>query len=267
MTAMKKGEKELGQYVRKVQEDTLRHSKELLAENERLRNRVVSLEADVIALEMERPRLLGEIERAREDLRRQQDLQREMKEKLEQSQAEGLRYSESYLDIERQNANLANLYVASYRMHGTLDREELYVAIQEILSNLIGCEEAGLFQVDAVAARLRLMASFGIDREAYLELPLGEGIIGQTAVTGEIFMGPAGAGRLPREEHLTVSLPVTLDGRVIAVIALFRLLSHKAELTDIDRELLDLLANQAGTALYCTKLHAERPGSPAGSAA
>jgi len=193
--------------------------------------------------------------------------EKKLKQKLELSQAEGLRYSESYLGIERQNANLANLYVASYRLHGTLDREELYLAIQEILSNLIGCEEAGLFEVAAEAAKLKLIASFGIEREPWLELPLGEGIIGQSAVTGEIFIGPSGAARSPREEHLTVSLPVTLDGRVIAVIALFRLLSHKGELTEIDRELLDLLANQAGTALYCTKLHAERPGAPAGSAA
>jgi hypothetical protein len=267
MTAMKKGDKDPGQYVRKVQEETLRHSKELLAENERLRNRVVTLEADVVALERERPRLVDELDRVREDLRRHQALQQELKQKLEQTQAEGLRYSESYLDIERQNANLANLYVASYRLHGTLDREELYVAIQEILSNLIGCEEAGLFEVEAEAGKLKLIASFGIEREPWLELPLGEGIVGQTAVTGEIFMGPSGPGRSAREEHLTVSLPVTLDGRVMAVIALFRLLSHKAELTDIDRELLDLLANQAGTALYCTKLHAERPGSPAGSVA
>jgi hypothetical protein len=267
MTAMKKGDKDHGQYVRKVQEETLRHSKDLLAENERLRTRVVSLEGEVAALELERPRLVGELDRVREDLRRHQALQQELKQKLELSQAEGLRYSESYLGIERQNANLANLYVASYRLHGTLDREELYLAIQEILSNLIGCEEAGLFEVAAEAAKLKLIASFGIEREPWLELPLGEGIIGQSAVTGEIFIGPSGAARSPREEHLTVSLPVTLDGRVIAVIALFRLLSHKGELTEIDRELLDLLANQAGTALYCTKLHAERPGAPAGSAA
>jgi GAF domain-containing protein len=121
--------------------------------------------------------------------------------------------------------------------------------------------------VDAEAAKIRLLASFGIEREPYRELPYGAGIIGKTAVTGETFIGPHGdADRSPLEEHLTVCIPVTLDGRVIAVIALFRMLSHKEELTDIDRELLDLLGNQAGTALYCTKLHAERPGSPAGSA-
>jgi len=97
---MKKGDKDHGQYVRKVQEETLRHSKDLLAENERLRTRVVSLEGEVAALELERPRLVGELDRVREDLRRHQALQQELKQKLELSQAEGLRYSESYLGIE-----------------------------------------------------------------------------------------------------------------------------------------------------------------------
>jgi GAF domain-containing protein len=49
-----------------------------------------------------------------------------------------------------------------------------------------------------------------------------------------------------------------LDGRVIGAIALFRLLSHKSELADIDREIFDLLATQAGSALYCSRLRAER---------
>jgi GAF domain-containing protein len=39
------------------------------------------------------------------------------------------------------------------------------------------------------------------------------------------------------------------------VIAIFRLLVQKPKLEPADRELLDLLATQAGTALYCTRLH------------
>jgi hypothetical protein len=40
------------------------------------------------------------------------------------------------------------------------------------------------------------------------------------------------------------------------VIAIFRLLSHKLRIEDVDRELFELLAAQASVALYCTRLHA-----------
>ena len=50
--------------------------------------------------------------------------------------AETKAYSSRYAEVEQQNSNLANLYVASYRLHGTLDREEVIAAIQEIIANL-----------------------------------------------------------------------------------------------------------------------------------
>ena len=39
-------------------------------------------------------------------------------------------------------------------------------------------------------------------------------------------------------------------------IAIFRLLPQKAAVEDLDRELFDLLATQAGMALHCAALHA-----------
>jgi len=219
------------EYVRKVREETMRQGQALLLENERLR-RLVALH------EHERDQLRSALELAQQGLQRQQDLQRELEQRLQLAEEEGQRFSRSYLDVERQNSDLANLYVASYRLHGTLDRQEVLLSIQEILSNLVGCEEAGVFEVEPGSGRLHLAGSFGIDAARFAHLTVGEGVIGGTAAGGELFVArPDGVRPAPPEEDLTACIPITIEGRVMGVIALFRLLSHKAGLAEVDHEI------------------------------
>ena len=45
-----------------------------------------------------------------------------------------------YVEIEEENNNLANLYVASYQLHSTLDSSEVLKVVLEIVINLIGAE-------------------------------------------------------------------------------------------------------------------------------
>jgi len=231
-----------GAYVRKVQEGNQSLAQDLLAEIERLHALVAALEAEKERHEAEQSRLQAQLEKIR---------------------AESQSFSVRHAEVEQQNSNLANLYVASYRLHGTLDRKEVVAAIQEILANLIGSEEAGLFEIDRATETLKLEASFGLDPEACRALSLASGPIGHAARTGEIFV--AEPGRVSTGDalldRLNACVPLTLDGRVTGVIAIFKLLPQKAALEDLDRELFELLATQAATALYCTSLHAKRPAA------
>jgi GAF domain-containing protein len=59
------------------------------------------------------------------------------------------------------------------------------------------------------------------------------------------------------EPPVTACIPLSLDGQVTGVIAIFRLLSHKPALAAADKELFDLLASQAAVALYCARLHGQ----------
>src|SRR5262249_41361865 len=131
-----------------------------------------------------------------------------------------------------------------------------------------GCEEMAIFELDAPAGILRMVGSYGIAAEDYLQVPVGMGLIGRAAATGEPFVGSSGAAdRSPREANLTACIPLTVEGTVTGVIALFRLLSHKDRLAEVDHEIFDLLAAQAGAALYCTRLHADRVGASRGARA
>jgi predicted O-linked N-acetylglucosamine transferase (SPINDLY family) len=278
---LKRGHDE-ADYVQKVRGDSQRLTQNLLNETERLRARLAALGAENAAL-AEKSRSIDALVAANETLRageaalRAEKLRFEeavvqlreelaaagrryaaLEQQLQEAEEESHRFSQDYLHVEQQNQNLANLYVASYRLHGTVDRGELMLALQEIVANLVGSEEMGVFELSETGRTLRLVGSLGLDRERYRELPADRGLIGQALRSGQTYVGglePA-EGRSEGEEHLTACIPLFVEERPLGVIAIFRLLSHKPEIEDIDRELFELLAAQASVALYCTRLHA-----------
>lgn len=265
MTIKKDGEGQgpQGSYVFKVREDTRRYVQDLLGENEKLRRLVASLESDKGRLLSEKMGLQEKLLALREELDRIYHEQSDLRRQLAEIEAANQQYSHQYLEVELQNNNLANLYVASYQLHSTLDRGEVLAAIQEIVINLIGSEELAIYEMSGDGTALRLVGSFGIDPVTYATVPLGSGIIGRTAASGEIFLpGVAGRGmdlvRAPRETHLTVCVPLKLGDKVSGALAVFRLLPQKSGLEALDYELFNLLATHAGTALYLTRLHSEK---------
>jgi len=270
-------------YVRKVQEGTQSLAQDLLGEIERLQVLVAALEAEKSSLE-DRTKELPDLARINEALRallasleaemnrlheqsillraeneRHQKEQARLQTQLEAIRAEGQRFSARFQEVEQQNSNLANLYVASYRLHGTLDRKEVVDTLQEIIANLVGSEEAGLFEVHPDTGALELVASFGLEPAECRAASLPEGPVGRAVRTGEIYVAEPNPGSpgASLAERLTACVPLTLEGRVTGAIAIFRLLPQKAQLEDLDRELFDLLATHAATALYCTGLHAK----------
>jgi hypothetical protein len=248
---MTKTDSDPSEYVRKVNEDTRRYAHDLLVDNERLRALLVSAES-------EKARLQEQVLRAQADLALRDKEQERLQGAIQQIEAESRSFSTRYADVESENTNLANLYVASYRLHGTVERREVLVSIQEIVANLIGSEEMAIFELAPDGEALSLIASIGVDPSRYRAIPVGSGIIGRTILSGETFVvhGPDARGELPQEVDLTACIPLKLDGRVTGAIALFRLLPQKAGFEAIDKELFELLATHAATALYCSGLHA-----------
>jgi len=268
-------------YVRKVQDGMHRYTQEIMAELEKHKRLLAGLEAEKRSLE-DRAEAVAELGLANAALRAladslQGDIRRLQEEvtslravaelhqrehhqlvsQLERVRQETERDSARYAEIEQQNSNLANLYVASYRLHGTVERREVLLAIQEIVANLIGSEELAILEREPGTSELSLVASFGVDEAPLRRITVGAGLIGRVAATGELYVIGEGAagGHAGPEPQVTACIPLSLDGRVTGVIAIFRLLSHKAALEAADHELFDLLASQAAVALYCTRLH------------
>ena len=136
-----------GSYVQKIRRDTQEYVQELLAENERLRRLMVEVDAARRQQEERVRTLSSELDAFRQDRER-------LERQVADVEHDNHRFSTRFLELEQRNSDLANLYVATYRLHGTLDREEVYQAIQEIVINLVGCEEFGIYEATAEGHQL-----------------------------------------------------------------------------------------------------------------
>jgi hypothetical protein len=235
---------------------------ELKSNQERLRSR-----AEVPAAapaggadtpELGRRRLEGELAAAQEALELHRAEEERLRSRLEEIEREHKRICDDYVAAEEQRSDLASLFVALARLHGTLDRREILVAIQELVVNVLGSEQLALFEVGPEGS-LRAVHSMGVDGSRLGEVPAGDGTIGRAAM-GHPFV--AGGEARSEDPDLTACIPIRVGGRVTGALAVWRLLGHKPFLTDSDLELIEVLSTHAGTALYAAGLH-ERYGNEA----
>jgi hypothetical protein len=231
-------------YVDRVREDTQKYVRHLLSENEQLRILTAQLQSEIGIVRQE---LAG----AREELAQRELAQRELSQALARIREEGQQYLAQYAEVEMHNANLANLYVASYQLHGTLQRDAVLGAIQEIIVNLVGSETFAICEISGPASGLAIsvLASLGVDPDS---IGWTTPRLRATVISGAAQVGDAGERA---DGDPLVCLPLRLDGRTVGAIVIFALLSHKPQLEALDHELFDLLATHAATALYCTSLH------------
>ena len=156
-----------------------------------------------------------------------------------------------YVEVEKQNSDLTNLFVASQSLHLSLDRRQVLAAIQEIIINLLGSEELAVFEVSQDGKALELVDSFGLEPGKMGRIPLGEGSIGQVAKEGQPVVEDP---HKKKAEGLTACVPLMLGNQAVGAVAVFSLLPQKqGGLQPLDRDLLELLRAQAGLALYCTR--------------
>jgi transcriptional regulator with GAF, ATPase, and Fis domain len=182
----------------------------------------------------------------------------ELEQKFRTLEAENREFANRYVEIEEENNNLANLYVASYQLHSTLDFREVLQIITEIAINLIGAECFAIYLVDDKTRTLGAVTSEGLDKDKLPKVPMGQGIIGRVAETGENHFGPEeqmGAPVQPTEPFICI--PLKIKDRIIGVIALYTFLKQKTRLASVDYELFTLLAGHAATALFSSKLYSE----------
>jgi len=263
-------------YITVVREELQHYTQGLLRENEKLRAMATTLESDKRRLELEviearvvlqqkeelrlaaekfeatRLETLMQLEKARHD-RDVATLELErLRARYDDVEHENETYAEKYHQIETQSSNLSNLYVASYQLHASVERESVLSTIQEIVVNLIGSEEVAIFEFHADANEFRLASAFGVEQTKLKSFKAGSGPIGSRLLSGEVFVNDHVSGG---EDKLTACVPLRIGERITGAILVFRLLEHKQGLQPVDHELFELLAIHASTALYCANLH------------
>lgn len=233
---------------------------DLLRENERLRFQVVHLE-ETMKRKLEVPDG-GEpgpaSEEVTEKLAQYEVRLAELEARLNEVEAENVDFVQRYIDVEEQNNNLANLYVASYQLHSTLDYEEVLQIILEIIINLIGGEIFAIYLLDEKTETLNPEASEGVSISEIPQLPLDEGVIGKAVLANESYFNDNPSKDLKDlYSDPLVCIPLTIKNDVIGTIVLYRLLQQKVTFAPVDFELFTLLAGHAATAIFSSRLFTE----------
>ncbi|HQR38197.1 MAG TPA: GAF domain-containing protein [Blastocatellia bacterium] len=231
-------------------------AEELLRENERLRMRVVQLETERQDLTDVEP--LEELARLRADNARLRERLDAIDRRFSEMETANHDFARRYEVIEHQNEALANLYVASYQLHSTLEPSHVARAISDIVVGLVGAEEHVVLLRDGDG--LSVAVGEGVDaRFPSGRVASGEGIEGRVAATGIPYFGSAESG-----DEQVACVPLMMSDACVGVIGIYKMLSQKnGSFTSIDHELLNLLAGQAATALVSSRLHVIHNGGAA----
>ncbi len=237
-------------------------TEELMRENERLRYRIVQLEEEQKSrADLDKP---GSAQQSlRELVARIEALEAERTALLSRYagvELESGDFAARYHDIERENNHLANLYVASFQLHSTLDLREVTQIILEILLNFIGAKVVAVQLIDDERSVLRTLAAEGIERTQVPEGAIGSGRVGEVIGSGTAFFDEwRSRGKLDLADPMIVS-PLKIRDKVVGVIVVWEMLQQKTSLAEVDYELFNLLCAHAASALQGAKLNAELHG-------
>jgi GAF domain-containing protein len=161
------------------------------------------------------------------------------------------------ISAERQASRLANLYVAAYQLHASLDPIEVRGAVGEIAINLLGAAECALLsRLDAEVpgheiANLVSDAALPAPFDGMRYLGGADPMVDASLADGALRIGPQ-----PGSRAIAV-VPLAAQGNSLGALVVLRLLPHKTGLHTDDRELLDLLGAHAASALLAAHVFTE----------
>jgi GAF domain-containing protein len=146
--------------------------------------------------------------------------------------------------------NELRLAAARKRLAESLDEEDAIEGLREIVANLLGCEEIGLFKVDLDGKTFSVCWSFGADLKNY-DLPNALGNTGrQQVMRGQCHVAAEDRDRASGIAKRQAFVPIRVANQTVGILAILRLLPQKAAFDANDMELFKLLSEEAAYALF-----------------
>ena len=158
--------------------------------------------------------------------------------------------------IERNHFLLVRLNAASARLIQSLEDDDVFEAIAEIIANLMGSEQIAIFDYLPSGQNFSLAWSWGVETDALQPFLCGAGMFGRAVQQGmsQFLERQAETALLPYERNLTACIVLKSSREVVGVIAIFGLLPQKSGLEWSDYELLKFLETYAAVALQFHRL-------------
>ncbi len=186
----------------------------------------------------------------RADVARIEELERTLESALRDQQE----LSEQLVDAENLAGKLMSLYVATYQLHVSLDPVQVQDAIAEIAKDLLGASSFALLIKDDVESGCEVALSQGVrdgsrfQGKHYLG---GDAMVDATLADGVLRLEQSG------DTEALAAVPLRVEEAIVGALVILRLLDHKATPLSEDRDILDLLAAHAASALFAARVYSK----------
>lgn len=181
--------------------------------------------------------------------------------RLEAAEGDRRELAARLVDAERRSERLMTLYVATYHLHSNHTPRGVEEAIAEIAVDLLGAHRFALLVRDETAGGCRVTLTRPADVEpGELDPMFSDGVYhgGDPMIDGALEDGVlrlAAKGGEPGSRALA-AVPLNMERKTSGVLVILELLAQKKALTYEDRDILDLLAAHAASALLAAQLFA-----------
>lgn len=158
------------------------------------------------------------------------------------------------VEAENQLSRLMGLYVATFQLHATLDPSEVQATIAEIAVDLLGAERFILLLRDKESGDCEVALARGLEDEpsglyADGRYTGGDPLVDAALEDGVLRMGPE------KLSNVIAAVPLRVQDAIVGALVITKLFDHKAILRAEDRDLLDLLAAHAASALFAARVY------------
>ncbi len=172
------------------------------------------------------------------------------------------RNDERQAEIEQEVNDLANLYIAAVQLHASLSVRRVVRHVRDMCGQLVGALGFAIYIVDEGKELAHPIAAEALEGTVLEPIPLGQGPIGDACMTGIPRIREA-SGEALTNGTLTdpvAIIPMTVDGQPIGAVVILSMLGQKEAWASVDRELFQLIGNQAGVALIAANLYSPSMG-------
>lgn len=180
-----------------------------------------------------------------------------LKKKAEQLEAENRDFAQRYVDLEDHSTSLTNLYAATFQLHSSPDPDAVVRTIVEIAVNLIGAAEFVLYLADEAKGDFSVVAREGdLPPEGPRQPGLGQAVEKEAIkLRRTVFLEEVPAPEPSGTAAAICCAPLYFRDRLVGALTIYALLEHKASFSQLDRELFDLLGEQAALAMVSSQAY------------
>ncbi|MCP4654387.1 MAG: hypothetical protein GY856_03100 [bacterium] len=177
-----------------------------------------------------------------------------LQEELEAADRDREDLTSRLVEAENQLSRLMGLYVATFQLHATLDPTEVQATIAEIAVDLLGAERFVLLLRGEGTGECEVALARGLEEDMsglYVNNRYrgGDPLVDAALEDGVLRMGPE------EFSEVIAAVPLRVQDAIVGALVVTKLFDHKAILRAEDRDLLDLLAAHAASALFAARVY------------